>query len=269
MTASKKLSILLSNERKYMTINFNDLKKEIPYKYKPQSVKFGKATLVAYIDSRDVQDVLDEVCGPENWEDDYRIIDGTLFCTLAINVTGDPINPRWVSKTDCGVESNVEKQKGESSDAFKRAAVKWGVGRFLYKLKIFELPTKDYNGKERIATRDGKILWTAEEINEYINSLKNSVTSGQKTKKPRTSSGKYEKTTKEPTYNKHTYSEETIKRVTGVEKDGKKGKECLKAHLDDFNAEVKDRNFKKIQDLDDKMLNKLLDFIEDSKPNDI
>ena len=38
----------------------------------------------------------------------------------------------WVWKSDCGSESNIEAQKGEASDAFKRACFNWGIGRELY-----------------------------------------------------------------------------------------------------------------------------------------
>lgn len=99
-----------------MTINFNDLKKEIPYKFKPQSIRFGKATIVAYIDSRDAQDLLDDVVGPENWQSKYEVINGNLYCSVGIAINrGD--HTEWVWKTDCGTESVAEKEKGESSDA--------------------------------------------------------------------------------------------------------------------------------------------------------
>ncbi len=42
-------------------MKLKDLKKELPYKWRVQSVKYGKATCVAYIDARDCQDLLDEV----------------------------------------------------------------------------------------------------------------------------------------------------------------------------------------------------------------
>ena len=38
----------------------------------------------------------------------------------------------WIFKSDCGVESNTEAQKGEASDSFKRACFNWGIGRELY-----------------------------------------------------------------------------------------------------------------------------------------
>ena len=49
-------------------MNLEDLKKELPYKWRVQSSRYGKATCVAYIDARDCQDLLDEVVGPENWQ---------------------------------------------------------------------------------------------------------------------------------------------------------------------------------------------------------
>lgn len=244
-----------------MTINFKDLQREIPYKFKPQSVKHGKALMVSYIDSRDAQDLLDDVCGPANWQDDYRVINGNVYGGVGINV-GDEKNPHWVWKWDCGTESNTEQEKGQSSDAFKRAAVKWGVGRFLYRLGIVELPTKDYKGKERPATKEGKILWNNDEISTYIRSGMKSAA------KPGTSSTKYSKPKSEPKYNKTSYTEETIKRVTSLEKDGKKGKECLKEHIAAFNKETKG-TVDKIQDLDDAALNKLIDYIENISPKGV
>jgi hypothetical protein len=149
-----------------------DLKKllePIPYKYRLQSAKNGRATIVSYIDSRQVQDRLDEVVGAANWQDDYKIIDGNLFCGIAINVGAENGRDLWVTKTDVGTESNVDKEKGEVSDAFKRAAVKWGIGRFLYSLGIITLKTKVHtNGKEYPCKDDGvTILWSVDELTEY------------------------------------------------------------------------------------------------------
>ena len=47
-------------------MKLEDLKKELPYKWRVQSSRYGKANCVAYIDARDAQDLLDEVCGQEN-----------------------------------------------------------------------------------------------------------------------------------------------------------------------------------------------------------
>ena len=119
-------------------MKLKDLKKEIPFKWRVQSSNQWGATCVAYIDARQVQDLLDEVCGAENWQCKYSEHKGNLFCTIGIRP-----NNSWIWKSDCGTESNVEKQKGEASDAFKRAAVMWGIGRFLYSKPVVKLPVKE------------------------------------------------------------------------------------------------------------------------------
>lgn len=96
----------------------------------------SKALALAYITARAVMNRLDEVVGPENWSDSYVQIEGTgkrgFICTLAIRTNGE-----WVSKSDGADESDIESIKGGLSDAFKRAANKWGVGRYLYDLPDF------------------------------------------------------------------------------------------------------------------------------------
>ena len=124
-------------------MNLEELKKEIPLKWRIQSSNQYGAKCVAYIDARDVQDLLDEVVGQENWQCRYSEHKGNLFCSIGIRDEFEGFT--W--KEDCGTESNVEKQKGEASDAFKRAAVMWGIGRFLYSKKIITLPVKE-NGKD-------------------------------------------------------------------------------------------------------------------------
>lgn len=85
---------------------------------------------LAYITSRHVMDRLDEVCGPENWQSSYvETPKGRVLCTISIKV-GD----EWVSKSDGAGDSDVEAEKGAISDSLKRAAVHWGIGRYLYEL---------------------------------------------------------------------------------------------------------------------------------------
>src|SRR5690606_32836115 len=84
---------------------------------------------LAYIDARDVMKRLDEVVGPENWQDEYHYYGDTAICYLSIRVNGE-----WIRKGDGAGDTAVEAEKGRISDAFKRAAVKWGVGRYLYDL---------------------------------------------------------------------------------------------------------------------------------------
>jgi len=89
-----------------------------------------KATALAYVDSRDVMNRLDMVVGYDNWSDEYfETPTGRLICTLKIKIGNE-----WVGKADGAGDTNVEGMKGAISDAFKRAAVKWGIGRYLYYL---------------------------------------------------------------------------------------------------------------------------------------
>lgn len=112
--------------------------------WKPQKSGFKRdgnpyALVVAYLDARAIQDRLDEVIGPENWSTSYRIFDKGVICTLTIN---------GVSKEDGSEFTDIESFKGGISGAFKRAAVHWGIGRYLYDLpSTFALFTNDGKGK--------------------------------------------------------------------------------------------------------------------------
>ena len=103
-------------------------------KFKPQSVKGTRALALAYIDCRVIQDRLDAVIGVENWMDEYEILtDGSVMCRLKLRFNGE-----WVVKSDVGSPSEQpdsgDRLKAAFSDALKRAAVKFGIGRYLYRL---------------------------------------------------------------------------------------------------------------------------------------
>lgn len=145
-------------------IDLSELTKEFEFKWRVQSFsKFkAQATCVPYCDSRQVQDVLDRVCGPENWQDKYHDVDGVTFCAIGIKLNGE-----WVWKSDCGVNEQRDKSiaiKGESSDAFKRAAVKWGIGRFLYSMRMYTL---DANKKKE----DGDKSWNLYCVDDKKNKI--------------------------------------------------------------------------------------------------
>ena len=89
----------------------------------------SRGMALAYIDARDVMERLDEVCGPAGWQCRYSHTNGTTVCDIAI-LCGDV----WVWKADGAGATDVEAEKGALSDAFKRAAVRWGIGRYLYHL---------------------------------------------------------------------------------------------------------------------------------------
>lgn len=116
-----------------------------------QLTKSGdKALALAYIDARDVMDRLDAVCTPSCWSSEFEeTAKGRVFCRLSILV-GD----KWVTKSDGAGETAVEGEKGGISDALKRAAVSWGIGRYLYRLGSPWVPCKTWQDKS------GKVRWS-------------------------------------------------------------------------------------------------------------
>ena len=86
---------------------------------------------LCYIDTRAVMDRLDSVCGPENWQDTYTPGMGTsIVCNIGVKIAGE-----WLWKADGAGATDMEADKGALSDAFKRAGVRWGIGRYLYEIK--------------------------------------------------------------------------------------------------------------------------------------
>jgi len=102
--------------------------------WKPLSVKGNRALAAAYLDARAVMQRLDCVFGVGGWKDAYQpVAGGSVVCTLSVKVDGE-----WIDKTDVGSPSEQpddgDKMKAAFSDALKRAAIKLGIGRYLYRL---------------------------------------------------------------------------------------------------------------------------------------
>jgi hypothetical protein len=115
-------------------------------KFKPAAVSGNRALAVAYVDARTIMDRLDEVLGVDGWQDRYELLaDGNVACRLKCK-----IGEQWITKVDVGGPSEQpddgDKLKAAFSDALKRAAVKYGVGRYLY-----HVPHQwcDYDPKKR------------------------------------------------------------------------------------------------------------------------
>ena len=101
----------------------------------PIAVKGNRALAAAYLDGRAIMQRLDCVFGVGGWSDSYEVLpSGSVVCTLAVKVDGE-----WVEKTDVGSPSEQpdagDKLKAAFTDALKRAAVKLGIGRYLYRLQ--------------------------------------------------------------------------------------------------------------------------------------
>lgn len=98
-----------------------------------KTVKESGCQLLLYKDARCDMNILDETVGRGSWQRSHYELKGNIYCSVQIDCRkeGEALS-RWVSKDDCGSESNTEKEKGEASDSFKRACVNWGIGRELY-----------------------------------------------------------------------------------------------------------------------------------------
>ena len=128
-------------------MNFRDLTEE-EIECRVQSVKQNGLVLLLYKNARCDMNILDETVGAENWQREHYECKGNLFCRVGISTYafGAPRDcEEWVWKSDCGVESNTEAQKGEASDSFKRACFNWGIGRELYTAPFIWIPAKKCN----------------------------------------------------------------------------------------------------------------------------
>ena len=137
---------------------------------------------VPFIDSRTIMSRLDRVCGPENWKVEYTQVDargielplpeaiwqqqiakqaeeaarnqrnrrekpptptkGGFLCTLYIRHNGE-----WIGKTDGADVTDIEAFKGSLTQGIRRAAVLWGITRYLHAILGQYLPFNYVNGK--------------------------------------------------------------------------------------------------------------------------
>ena len=100
-----------------------------------QSADENGFVLLIYKNARVDQNILDETFTPFGWQNKYEDVKGNLYCSIGVKTA----EGEWIWKSNCGTESYTEKEKGEASDAFKRAGFNWGIGRELYtspKIKI-------------------------------------------------------------------------------------------------------------------------------------
>ncbi|RCW44252.1 Rad52/Rad22 family DNA repair protein [Paenibacillus prosopidis] len=90
-----------------------------------------KGIALAYVTNRAIQNRLDEVFGVFGWRNEFREWkNNSQLCGISVKVDGE-----WVTKWDGADDSNMEAVKGGLSDAMKRAAYQWGIGRYLYNLE--------------------------------------------------------------------------------------------------------------------------------------
>lgn len=109
------------------------------------------AVALAYVTNRAIMNRLDNVCTPGGWQNKYLPApDGGIMCGLSIKV-GD----EWVTKWDGAENTNIDAVKGGMSGSMKRAAVQWGIGRYLYKLTETFVKIDD-SGQKYVSSKKGK-----------------------------------------------------------------------------------------------------------------
>jgi hypothetical protein len=122
---------------------WDDIARQLSEPFDPGDVDFrvqgkaneqtGRAQVVAYIDARAVQERLDAVVGAGNWSFDWQPL---VIDKGEVMVAKGTVTICGVSKSDAGSASNFEQSLGAVSHCFKRAAVHWGIGRYLYNLPM-------------------------------------------------------------------------------------------------------------------------------------
>lgn len=135
-------------------------------KWKVQSSNDRYAICVAYIDSRAVQNRLDEECV---WQDRYKELgNGKIYCEIGIKV-----GEEWIWRSDTGTPSKMEGDKGLASDAFKRAAVKWNIGRDIYEMDVVMFNKTQKVGNVYVpVSNKGKALKTGSLLTDHINKMR-------------------------------------------------------------------------------------------------
>lgn len=126
---------------------------EIEWRMQQAGEKNGRvwAICVPYVTNRAIQSRLDDVAGPANWKNEFtQGPDGGVLCGLSVKTGGE-----WVIKWDGAENTDIEGVKGGLSSAMKRAAVQWGIGRYLYALDE-SFANVHEGGKLRGKTKDGK-----------------------------------------------------------------------------------------------------------------
>ena len=172
----------MEENKEYLKKVITSLSQPLEYKWKLQSYTKdkSKAMCVAYIDARMVINRLNEVC-EYGWHRDHFNIGDDTYCKLGVVMPDGSV----IWRSDVGESENTtERAKTSASDSFKRAAVQYGLGLFLYDLDIVKLPTKQQGTSSYYDVVDdkGNKVW---DLTAHINGLKNKVKTPPKKTEPK------------------------------------------------------------------------------------
>lgn len=118
-------------------------------------------SLLLYKTARVDRAILDEEFGCMNWQNDFKVIDGKMYGYISVY---DKEKKEWITKSDCGTESNTEAEKGQASDCFKRAGFKWGIGIELYSAPFIFVQCETVKDGQKYKLADKYIKFAVKEI---------------------------------------------------------------------------------------------------------
>ena len=104
-----------------------------PFMPEEVRVRSQGARQLQYITARTVMNRLDDVLGPANWWDEYMPLENSVICRLTIRLPDRTTLTKSDAGGYAGMADSGDDDKSGFSDAFKRAAVKFGIGRYLYR----------------------------------------------------------------------------------------------------------------------------------------
>lgn len=146
----------------------NEIMKKLQEPFSPDEIEWrvgstsgdkSKGIALAYVTNRAIQNRLDAVFGPFGWKNEFREWRGTSqLCGISVRFEGE-----WITKWDGADDSNTEAVKGGLSDAMKRAAYQWGIGRYLYNLENAWVPIEPAGKSFRLKQEPRLPAWALPE----------------------------------------------------------------------------------------------------------
>lgn len=123
---------------------------DIQWRIGQKSKDGKKAMVLPYVTNRAIMERLDQVVGVGNWYPEFRPVDAGgehgMICRLSILLDHpDGMGKYALTREDGASNTKIEPIKGGISDSMKRAAVQFGIGRYLYNLKESWVAIGDYN----------------------------------------------------------------------------------------------------------------------------
>lgn len=134
---------------------------ELEFRIGAQTKDKTKAIPLVYVTNRAIQNRLDEIFTPFGWKNEYKQWKEGQLCGISVLH-----NNEWITKWDGSSDTKIESLKGGLSDSMKRAAVQWGIGRYLYESENIWVPI--VNGRMNLTLKDKQRILKGEILDSEI-----------------------------------------------------------------------------------------------------